>query len=183
MSFPIFSPAVRRLTRSLPLGAAALAFASPALAQAVAPVGPPPVVVQPVPGQPVVVQPVVPAPVVPAPVVAAPGPDQIVIVGRYGRLPDNVESASAAVGYGDLDLSVPADRDILRHRISLTARYVCDRLGESDIGPGSCRDAATRDALQRVGTIWEHAAPRGTAWVRPPAWVPPYPQAWVTQYP
>ena len=117
------------------------------------------------------------------PVVVAPAPEQIVIVGHYGKLPDNVESASTAVSYGDLDLSIPADRDILRHRISLTARYVCDKLGESDTGPGSCRDAATRDALQRVGTIWEHAAPRGTAWVRPPAWVPPYPQTWVTEYP
>lgn len=158
MSFPIFSPAIRRLTLGFSLSAAALAFASPALAQAVVPVGPPPVV-------------------------AAPVPDQIVIVGHYGTLPERVQSASVAVGYGDLNLSVPADRDILRHRISLSARYVCDRLGESDIGPGSCRDEATRDALQRVGTIWEHAAPRGTAWVRPPAWVPPYPQAWVQQYP
>ena len=126
--------------RRLTLGAAALTSVSPALAQTV--------VVQPV------VQPV---------------PEQIVIVGHYGRLPDNVENASSVVGYGDLDLSIPADRDILRHRISLTARYLCNKLGESDVGPGSCRDAATRDAMQRVGTIWAHFAPRGTAWVRPPA--------------
>ena len=156
MSVLIFSPAIRRLT----LGAAALSLVSPALAQ--------PVVVQPVVVQPVVVQ---------------PAPEEIVIVGHYGTLPDNVESASLVVGYGDLDLSIPADRDILRRRISLTARYLCDRLGENDTGPGSCRDAATRDALRRVGTIWEHVAPRGTAWVRPPPWVPPYPQAWVTEYP
>ena len=119
------------------------------------------------------------SPALAQPVVVAPAPEQIVIV----RLPDNVETASQAVGYGDLDLSIAADRAILRQRISLTARYLCDKLGESDIGPGSCRDEATRDALQRVGTVWEHAAPRGTAWVRPPVWVPPYPQAWVTQYP
>jgi UrcA family protein len=160
MSFLIFSPAIRRLT----LGAAALTSVSPALAQTA--------VVQPVVAQPVVVQPVV-----------EPVPEQIVIVGHYGRLPDNVESASVVVGYGDLDLSIPADRDILRHRISLTARYLCDRLGETDTGPGSCRDAATHDAMQRVGTIWAHFAPRGTAWVRPPAWAPPYPEAWATQYP
>lgn len=141
--------------RKLALGAAALTIASPSLSQTVV-------------AQPVVVQPV---------------PEQIVIVGHYGRLPDNVESASQIVSYDDLDLSIPADRDILRHRIALTARYLCDKLGESDSGPGSCRDAATRDALQRVGTIWAHFAPRGTAWVRPPAWVPPYPQAWVTEYP
>jgi UrcA family protein len=171
MSVLIFSPAIHRLT----LGAAALTFVAPALAQTV--------VAQPVVVQPVVVQPVVAQPVVAQPVVVAPAPEQIVIVGHYGRLPDNVESASLVVGYGDLDLSIPADRDILRHRISLTARYLCDKLGESDVGPGSCRDAATRDAMQRVGTIWAHAAPRGTAWVRPPAWVAPYPQTWVTQYP
>jgi UrcA family protein len=162
MSFLIFSPAIRRLT----LGAAALTSVSPALAQTV--------VAQPVVVQPVVVQPVVVQQV----------PEQIVIVGHYGKLPDNVENASSIVGYGDLDLSNPADRDILRHRISLTARYLCDKLGESnDTGPGSCRDAATRDAMRRVGTIEEHFAPRGTAWVRPPAWIPPYPQIWITQYP
>ena len=156
MSVLIFSPAIRRLT----LGAVALTSVSPASAQ--------PVIVQPVVVQPVVVQTV---------------PDEIVIVGRYRRLPDNAENASTVEGYADLDLSIPADRDILRHRISLTARYLCDKLGESDTGLGSCRDVATRDGMQRVGTIWAHFAPRGTAWVRPPAWVPPYPQAWVTEYP
>jgi UrcA family protein len=115
--------------------------------------------------------------------VVQPAPEEIVIVGRFRRLPDNVQSASLAVGYADLDLSNPDDRKILRRRISLTARYLCDKLGESDTGPGSCRDAATQDALRRVGTIEEHFAPRGTAWVRPPAWAPPYPNAWVQQYP
>jgi UrcA family protein len=127
-----------------------------------------------------------PLPAQPMAVVPAPAPEQIVIVGHYdrgGTLPDSVQSASLAVGYGDLDLSLPGDRDVLRHRIALTARYLCDRLGETDIGPGSCRDEATRDGLSRVGTIWEHAAPRGTDWVRPPAWTPPYPVAWVNQYP
>jgi UrcA family protein len=156
MSFLIFSPVIRRLT----VGAAALTSVSPALAQTVV-------------AQPVVVQ----------PVVVQPAPEEIVIVGHYGTLPDNVESASLVVSYADLDLSIPAHRDILRRRISLTARYLCDKLGESDTGPGSCRDAATRDALQRVGTVWAHFAPRGTAWVRPPAWAPPYPQTWVTLYP
>ena len=155
MSFTLLTPAVRTLARRFAMGAAALTFVSPVLAQPVA-------------------------------VVPAPPPEQIVIVGHYdrgGTLPDNVQSASLAVGYGDLDLSLPGDRDVLRHRIALTARYLCDRLGETDVGPGSCRDEATRDGLRRVGTIWEHAAPRGTAWVRPPAWTPPYPVAWVNQYP
>jgi len=84
----------------LVLGATALTLGSTALAQTV----------------------VVAQPVVPPPVVVQTAPEEIVIVGHYGRLPDNVESASQAVGYGDLDLSIPRDRDVLRHRISLTAR-------------------------------------------------------------
>jgi UrcA family protein len=123
-------------------------------------------------------------PMVPA--LAQPGPEEIVIVGHYGRAPDNIQSLSVPVSYADLDLSIPADREILRHRISLTARFLCDQLGESDAGTletPSCRDVATRDALRRVGTIEAYFAPRGTTWVRPPPWVPPYPNAWVQQYP
>src|SRR4051794_17837059 len=155
------------------LGVASLASAGAVPAQ------PAPMVVQPAP---VVIQ---PAPVVvqPAPVVVQPAPEEIVIVGHYGRVPDDVDSASMTVGYADIDLSFPGDRKILRHRIALTARYLCDKLGESDTGSGSCRDVATRDALRRVGTIEAHFAPRGTAWVRPPPWAPPYPNAWVQQYP
>lgn len=118
-----------------------------------------------------------------SPVMPQPAPEQIVIVGHYGRVPDSVQSLSIVVSYADLDLSFPADRHVLRQRISLTARYLCDKLGETDEGPGSCRDAATQDALRRVGTIEAHFAPRDTAWVRPPVWVAPYPEAWTTRYP
>jgi UrcA family protein len=171
----MFLPTLRRS-----LLVASLASAAPVLAQpAPMVVQPAPVVVQPAP---VVVQ---PAPVVvqPAPVAVQPAPEEIVIVGHYPRVPDNVDSLSMTVGYGDLDLAFPGDRKILRQRIRLTARFLCDRLGESDTGPGSCRDEATRDALRRVGTIEEHFAPRGTAWVRPAPWTPPYPVIWVQQYP
>ncbi len=123
------------------------------------------------------------APVLAQPLPPAPPPEEIVIVGHYGRVPDNVDSLSMTVGYADLDLSYAADRDILRHRIALTARFLCDKLGESDTGPGSCRDVATQDALRRVGTIQAHFAPRGTAWLRPAPWAPPYPVVWVQQYP
>jgi UrcA family protein len=115
-----------------------------------------------------------------------PPPEEVVIVGHYGRIPDSVQSLSMPVGYADLDLGNPADREILRRRIALTARYLCDKLGESDTGTldsPSCRNVATQDALRRVGTIEAYFAPRGTAWVRPPAWVPPYPNGWVQQYP
>jgi UrcA family protein len=122
----------------------------------------------------------------PAPQPPPPPPEEIVIVGHYGRVPDNADSVSLTVGYADLDLSNPVDRDILRHRIALTARFLCRKLGEPDIstpGEPSCREQATQDALRRVGTIEANFAPRGTAWVRPPPWVPPYPTGWMQQYP
>jgi UrcA family protein len=119
------------------------------------------------------------------PAVAQPS-EEIVVTGRYGSVPDSVKSLSQAVSYADLDLSTPAGRDELRRRVRLTARFLCDKLGESDTSSGvtpSCRDASTRDAMARVGTIQEGFAPRGTSWVAPPAWQPPYPPDWVTRYP
>ena len=112
--------------------------------------------------------------------------DDIVITGHYGRLPDNIQSASQHVSYADLDLSYREDRAELRRRISLTARYLCDRLGEDDSSAllePSCREAATRDALRRVGRIEAHFAPRGTAWVAPARWQAPYPDDWEHEYP
>ena len=64
-------------------------------------------------------------------VVAQPD-DEITVTGRYGRVPDSVQSLSQTVSYTDLDLSIAADRAELRHRLNLTARYLCDKLGESD---------------------------------------------------
>lgn len=122
-----------------------------------------------------------------APAHAQPASEDITVVGRYGRVPDSVQSLSQTVSYADLDLSTSAGRDILRQRISLTARFLCDKLGESDTSSGpilpSCRDAAVRDAMQRVGTIEQNFAPRGSAWVAGPAWAPPYPPDWAKRYP
>jgi UrcA family protein len=112
--------------------------------------------------------------------------EEILVTGRYGQLPDSAQTASQAVSYADLDLSTSAGRDELRRRVSLTARFLCDKLGESSTGDSlapSCRQAAVQDAMKRVGTIEEGFAPRGTTWVRPPAWAPPYPADWVTRYP
>jgi UrcA family protein len=111
--------------------------------------------------------------------------EDIVVTGRYGNVPDNVQSLSQRVSYADLDLATDSGRRILKQRISLTARYLCDKLGETDAGPvvPNCRDAAARDALDRVGTWEAHVAPRGTAWVAGPAWQPPYPSDWDDRYP
>ena len=123
----------------------------------------------------------------PAPGHAQPASEEITVVGRYGRVPDSVSSLSQAVSYADLDLSTQAGRDILRHRVALTARYLCDKMGETDTSSGpvvpSCRDAAVSDAMSRVGTIEAHFAPRGSTWVAGTAWAPPYPADWDRRYP
>lgn len=122
---------------------------------------------------------------------AAPGMAQgtdedIIVTGRYGPVPDNAQSLSQTVSYADLDLSTQAGRHILKHRLSLTARYLCEKLGEnessSSVAP-SCRDAAVKDAMDRVGTLEAHFAPRGTTWAAGPAWVAPYPGDWDKTYP
>lgn len=119
------------------------------------------------------------------PVLAQSNAEEIIVEGRYGKVPDSVKSLSQAVSYADLDLSTEAGRDLLRQRVRLTARFLCNKLGEtggSSIVP-SCQDEATRSAISRVGTVEEHIAPRGTTWVRPPVWVAPYPADWPTLYP
>src|ERR1700722_659133 len=49
--------------------------------------------------------------------------EDIVVTGRYGPIPDSAQSLSQSVSYADLDLSTIADRQVLRHRLSLTSRY------------------------------------------------------------
>lgn len=113
-------------------------------------------------------------------------PEEIIVTGNIGRAPDSVRTLSQSVSYADLDLSTMAGRDELRRRVSLTARFLCDKLGESSTGDAltpSCRQAAANDAIKRVGTIEASFAPRGTTWARPQAWAPPYPADWATQYP
>jgi len=120
------------------------------------------------------------------PAVAQSADEDIVITGHWHRVrPEDAETASQRVSYADLDLSTDWGRHELRHRLKLTARYVCDRLGESDtgsVGP-TCRDAAYKDAVDRLGTIEAHFAPRGTAWVRPAGWRAPYADDWASRYP
>lgn len=111
--------------------------------------------------------------------------EELVVTGRLERIPGSAQSLSRPVSYADLDLSREADRKIFRQRVSLTARWLCDKLGEG--GPGdalapSCRDAATKDALERTGTIEQGFAPRGTTWVAGPAWATPYPADWAKNY-
>jgi UrcA family protein len=107
--------------------------------------------------------------------------EEITVTGRRGTAPDSVRTLSAVVSYADLDLGTAAGKDRLRQRITLTARYLCETLGDTGASAGpatSCQDDASRDAISRAGTIEEKFAPRGTAWAPAPAWRPPYPPEW-----
>jgi len=121
-----------------------------------------------------------------APALAQSG-EEIIVTGRWGRVPEDVATLSQSISYADLDLSLASDRRELQHRVNLTARYLCDKLGEKDSMTSSpiptCRDAASQDALKRVGTMEASFAPRGTTWVRPSRWSAPYPSTWESQYP
>lgn len=113
-------------------------------------------------------------------------PEEIVVTGNLGTVPDSVRSLSQSVSYADLDLSTAAGRAEMRHRVNLTARFLCDKLGEGGSSASvvpSCRDAAVRDAMSRLGTVEASFAPRSTTWVRPQAWSAPYPPDWTKRYP
>jgi len=117
-----------------------------------------------------------------APVQAQTTVGEITVTGHYGSN-DNIRSISQTVGFGDLDLSTDAGRHEFKHRISLTARYLCDKLGESDTSDGvtpSCRDAATQDADAQADNVIARFS--RTAWIAGPAWAAPYPSTWVETY-
>jgi UrcA family protein len=121
-----------------------------------------------------------------APAMAQSAPEEIIVTGRYGTVPDSVQSLSQAVSYADLDLSTDAGKSQLRKRLNLTARYLCDKLGEPATATPpapSCRAAAVDDAMSRVGKLEASFAPRGTTWVAGPSWQAPYPADWETKYP
>ena len=109
--------------------------------------------------------------------------EELTVTGPYGD-PDNIRSISQAVGFGDLDLATDVGRHEFKHRIALTARFLCDKLGESDTSDGvapSFRDAATRDADAQADAVIAHFS--RAAWVARPAWAAPYPTTWVETYP
>jgi UrcA family protein len=121
-----------------------------------------------------------------APAVAQTTVEEVTVTGRYGPLPDNVRSISQTVSYADLDLSSPAGQHELKHRIALTARFLCDKLGETDTGDPvvpSCRDAATKDAYTQADSVIAHFSARGPSWVAGQAWSAPYPRTWIEKYP
>jgi UrcA family protein len=120
------------------------------------------------------------------PVLAQSSVEEVTVTGRYGPLPDNVRSISQTVSFADLDLGSTDGRHELKHRIALTARYLCDKLGESDTSDPvvpSCRDVATSDADTRADAVIASFSSRGPTWEARSAWSAPYPRTWVEKYP
>lgn len=79
----------------------------------------------------------------------------IVVSGPYDTLPDGRLLSSQVVSYADLDLSLSSDRLELRHRITSTARGVCNTLRRhSDYISLSndCENGAISSALTQVRT-------------------------------
>lgn len=121
-----------------------------------------------------------------APVLAQSTVDEVTVIGRHGPLPDDVRSISQTVSYADLDLASAYGRHELKHRIRLTADYLCDRLGESDASDPvvpSCRDAATREAYNRADAVIAYYSSRGPTWEAQSDWSGPYRRPWVERYP
>lgn len=65
------------------------------------------------------------------------------VIGSHRHAPDEI---AASVSYSDLDLSTSAGRATLHHRVRMTARDLCRRIGEDHIGGSvtapSCEDMA-----------------------------------------
>jgi UrcA family protein len=85
--------------------------------------------------------------------------DELTVTGHtLGQRPQHL---SAAVSFADLDLTRHDDRVVLRHRVSLTARDLCDKLNEArpsgaNLGH-SCEEVAIRDAMGRVRLAYADA--------------------------
>src|SRR3546814_11092779 len=60
------------------------------------------------------------APLAVSPAFAQTPPEEIVVTGKYGKVPDSVQSLSQRVSYADLDLRNDKHSDILRQRVRLT---------------------------------------------------------------
>ena len=89
--------------------------------------------------------------------------EDIVVEGRWGRLPNDIDTLSQRVSYADLDLSRSYDRRVLRGRIDDSATFLCDRMDESDDNFGvvpSCRTAAYQDGVHQARYV-EGFARRG----------------------
>jgi UrcA family protein len=110
--------------------------------------------------------------------------EEVTVVGRLGPRGEP-QSLSRVVSFRDLDLTTRWGQDELRRRIDVTARDLCNELGETG-GPSglapSCRGQAVRDAMAQARIAIAQAVPRGAYAAAPPpyadaGYAPAYPPA------
>jgi UrcA family protein len=80
------------------------------------------------------------------------------------------------LSYADLDLKTATGQSALRHRIRLTAKYVCDRLAATDNKPYTvtdCRRKAIDGAEAQAARAISAAEARQGPFHRGPPWQPP----------
>ena len=109
-----------------------------------------------------------------AAVSATPTVEEIVVVGQRPGL----EKFTYPVSYADLDLKTVSGQAALRHRVGLSADYVCRKLADLDNKPntfGDCRrksinnaEAATAKAIAAAKARTGPFHP-GETWEPPPA--------------
>jgi UrcA family protein len=80
--------------------------------------------------------------------------EELTVIGQWNGRGEPPARLSRVVSYTDLDLRNAADQAELRRRIDVTARDICDELGEDRgnagaLGP-SCRQRAVDDAMRQV---------------------------------
>ncbi|HEV2530095.1 UrcA family protein [Phenylobacterium sp.] len=80
--------------------------------------------------------------------------EQLTVTGQWNGRGEPPATLSRIVSYDDLDLRLAADQSVLRRRIEVTAREICDELGQdrpnrTNLGR-SCQDMAVNNAMQQV---------------------------------
>jgi UrcA family protein len=101
--------------------------------------------------------------------------EELTVIGKEGPK-GHAESLSYKITWHDLDLRTKAGQKELDRRIRVTAKYVCDKLGEAPSNAGyipSCEKAAVQNASHGARDA-RIAALRSTKhWKPGPPWTPP----------
>lgn len=95
--------------------------------------------------------------------------DEVVVLGHVGK---NPETLSYKVTYRDIDIRTPAGESELRRRVSVTASYICAKLGEKGT-KSSCRRDAVMAVQPKIKAALDRANLQKAAWTPGPAWTPP----------
>lgn len=99
--------------------------------------------------------------------------EALIVIGHKGPPPEGPQ-ISYPVGFRDLDLRSEAGKSELTHRVSITATYVCNKLGGMDkTAWKSCRDRAFSDGMEGAREVVHLSRAHGVTWPPAPPWKPP----------